>query len=73
MRIAAIIILVLLTGPAFVGVATAQTQQKASKNSGACSLVRVPIAIRQSVVVLLIGSGDPANSLCSLHTFTTGC
>jgi hypothetical protein len=39
LRIAAnFIILLSLIGSAFVGVATAQAQQKAGKNSGACSL-----------------------------------
>jgi hypothetical protein len=66
MRIAAIIILVLLTGPAFVGVATAQTQQKASKNSGACSLAACEAACSKN-------GGRQCNLYCSNEMARKGC
>jgi hypothetical protein len=67
MRIAAIIILLVsLTGTAFVGVATAQTQQKASKNSNACSLAACEAACNKN-------GGRQCNLYCSNEMARKGC
>jgi hypothetical protein len=67
MRIAAIIIILMsLTGPAFVGLATAQAQQKANKNSSACSLAACEAACSKN-------GGRQCNLYCSNEMARRGC